>query len=157
MLPLSLKFQSPAKKLEGEGKNSLVMNLLGSADTGVSIKLLEALEAWLCCETGWGRAKGFGGPDAPAERRAEAEGEGGGRTTEDEFSCDCPFRRCFAVLVPDRGELESAVADPPSEASSGICKLRAGRFAPVDVLFVREGVWNPSGTDDMDVLRVFRL
>lgn len=32
-----------------------------------------------CC--GIGRAKGFGGPLAPAERRAEAEGEGGGSTT----------------------------------------------------------------------------
>lgn len=89
LLLVSLKFQSPAKKLEGEGRNSLVMNLLGSAETGVSIRLFEVLEVWLCWETGWcGLAKGLGGPEAPAERRAEAEGEGGGRTTpEPEEDC----------------------------------------------------------------------
>ena len=41
------------------------------------------------CDTGWGRAKGFGGPDAPAERRAEADGDGGGRTTPE--ACESEF------------------------------------------------------------------
>jgi hypothetical protein len=39
----------------------------GRADAGVSTFM------------GTGRAKGFGGPVAPAERSAEVEGEGGGR------------------------------------------------------------------------------
>lgn len=70
------------------------MNLDGSAETGVSIILFElllllfALEEELLLEpvafvdwvTGCGRAKGLGGPEAPADRRADAEGEGGGRT-----------------------------------------------------------------------------
>jgi hypothetical protein len=62
------------------------MNLDGSADTGVSIMLLLPLLELDCegCETGIGRAKGLGGPDAPADSNVEAEGEGGGRTTPDE-------------------------------------------------------------------------
>lgn len=56
----------------------------GRAETGVSIMvpLFELVcDVW---ETGWGRAKGLGGPDAPAESRAEADGEGGGRTMPEE-------------------------------------------------------------------------
>jgi len=58
------------------------MNLLGRAETGVSIMLLLLL-LFEFCETGCGRANGFGGPEAPALRSADAEGEGGGSTTEE--------------------------------------------------------------------------
>jgi hypothetical protein len=108
------------------------MKRLGSAETGVSIRvpLLEFVcEVW---ETGCGRAKGLGGPEAPAERRAEAEGEGGGRTTpECESELFLPLgRRLEPVgLVLERGlEFESAVALPPSEGSSGICTFNTGRL-----------------------------
>lgn len=52
----------------------------GSADAGVSIKL------WACgLLLGGGRAKGFGGPVAPADNNVvAAEGDGGGRTIPDE-------------------------------------------------------------------------
>jgi hypothetical protein len=44
----------------------------GSAEAGVSMLL----------DWGGGRANGFGGPVAPADSSADADGEGGGRTTE---------------------------------------------------------------------------
>jgi hypothetical protein len=119
------------------------------------------LEVWLCWETGWcGRANGFGGPEAPALRRAEAEGEGGGRTTpepEEECSWDWPFRRWLGFVLERGEEFESAV--PDSSSSSGILTFRTGRLPPIEPLpvFVRDGGWKPSGADDMDVLRAFRL
>jgi hypothetical protein len=135
----------------------LFIKRLGSAETGVSIRLLP-LEFCGGCETGWGRAKGLGGPDAPAESRADADGDGGGRTTPEPEGCseDCPFRCAFAAVVAEWGE-ESPVALPPSDGSSGICTFRTGRFPPPsEALFVREGGWNPSGAEDiedMDTLR----
>jgi len=58
------------------------MNLLGRADIGVSTgRASRLLTCGLLDMGGAGRAKGFGGPWAPAESRAEADGEGGGRTT----------------------------------------------------------------------------
>jgi hypothetical protein len=131
----------------------------GKADTGVSIKfpLFEFVcEVW---ETGCGRAKGLGGPEAPAERRAEAEGEGGGRTTPEECESELlrPLGRRFELvaLVLERGlELESAVALPPSEGSSGICTFRTGRLPPPSwAEFVLDGGVKPSGTDDIETLR----
>lgn len=65
---------------------------------------------------GGGRAKGFGGPVAPADKIVFAEGEGGGRTTE-----DCPARIGVGpaeVAVP-LGEEPPAVL-PASECSLGI-------------------------------------
>ena len=58
----------------------------GKADMGVSISLNEGCASrFAACGFvligGAGRAKGFGGPCAPALRRAPAEGDGGGRTT----------------------------------------------------------------------------
>jgi hypothetical protein len=66
----------------------LFMKRDGRAETGVSIML--PLFEFVCevWETGCGRAKGFGGPDAPAESRAEADGEGGGSTTPDEWESE---------------------------------------------------------------------
>lgn len=97
--------------------------------------LLEFCEFCEFCDTGCGRAKGLGGPDAPAERRADAEGEGGGRTTPETDGWS--FRCAGAAFVAEWGE-ESAL--PPSEAPSGICTVRTGRFVPpTEALFVRGG------------------
>lgn len=58
----------------------------GSAEAGVSIRLWLGGFALL----GGGRAKGFGGPVAPAERRVVvADGEGGGNTIPDEWDPSC--------------------------------------------------------------------
>lgn len=53
----------------------------GSAEMGVSILLRFSVYALLfCCDVGGGgRANGLGGPDAPADSKADADGEGGGR------------------------------------------------------------------------------
>ena len=62
------------------------MNLLGRADIGVSMLLLLVYAFWFWFDEpgGGGLANGFGGPVAPALRRALADGEGGGSTTPDE-------------------------------------------------------------------------
>ena len=128
------------------------MNLLGKAETGVSIMLLLLLFEF--CDTGCGRAKGFGGPEAPALRSADADGEGGGRTTPEElWSCPCPFLR---AAFEERGdELESAVLLPPSEGESGICTFNVGLLPPPPncAEFVRDGGVNPSGMEDIETLR----
>jgi hypothetical protein len=77
---------------------------------------------------GSGRAKGFGGPDAPADGRLlDAEGDGGGRTTADECE-SCRREGCdvISVAVVPRGEADSFVALPASD-SSGICTFSRGR------------------------------
>lgn len=137
----------------------------GRAETGVTLSIILLFELLLfplaldpCegCVTGCGRAKGFGGPDAPADNKAEAEGEGGGSTIP---PWSPPLRRAFWLVAPaDRGdERSSAVADPPlSDASSGICTFNIGLLPPPTLscaLFVRDGGVNPSGKDDMDMLR----
>lgn len=75
----------------------------------------------LALSRGGGRAKGFGGPVAPAERRAGPEGEGGGRT--------CIGGRCVCAGGPvPLGEADGTVALPPfSELSSGIWTFSRGR------------------------------
>jgi hypothetical protein len=136
------------------------MKRLGSADTGVSI-MFPLLEFFgVVGERGGGGARGLGGPEAPAERRAEADGEGGGRTTPEEWESELfpPLGRRFAlvVLVLERGlEFESAVALPPSgDGSSGIWTFRTGRLPPPSwAEFVREGGVKPSGTEDIETLR----
>lgn len=81
----------------------------GSADMGVSMFMLLL---W----GGAGRANGLGGPEAPAESMPTEvpEGDGGGST--------CTMERCDVTPVETvpRGEADSLVALPPSEASSGI-------------------------------------
>ena len=132
----------------------------GRADTGVSIRLVAELvefcEGWW--EGGTGRANGLGGPDAPADSRADADGEGGGRTTPELWESlerSWPFRGREEGLVDERGEFESAVAEPPSAGcSSGICTIRTARLAPPCwAEFVREGGVNPSGIEDIETLR----
>lgn len=89
------------------------------------------------CEFGWcGRANGFGGPEAPADRRADApDGEGGGRTTPEPS-----FRRVVLGFVLERGEeLVFSTGLPFSLPSSGICTFKTGRLPPSEALFVRDG------------------
>jgi hypothetical protein len=103
---------------------------------------------------GCGLANGFGGPDAPALKRADADGEGGGSTTEE---CESARRLgCEPVAsVDSRGLLvESFVPSPPSEGSSGIWTFRRGRLAPSCALLVREGGVKVSETEDIDVWRL---
>lgn len=131
----------------------MLRNRDGSADTGVSMFML----LFWC---GTGRANGFGGPVAPAESRAEADGDGGGRTTPDE--CESVSRRdgcdvtSVVVIVP-RGDVDSAVALPPSD-SSGICTFNRGpreMLPTTRKLLDREGgVKTVSGMDDNDPLLV---
>lgn len=77
---------------------------------------------------------------APADRSAEADGDGGGSTTE-----PCRCLACVGVPVGFRGEPESPVALPGSEPPSGIWTVNRGprgRAPPVTepaVLLVRAG------------------
>lgn len=102
-----------------------------------------------CCEVGGGgRAKGFGGPDALAERSAEAEGEGGGK------SIPLWLRSGLADLA------DAAFGDPEPDSfssdSEGMFRLSFGRAAPlfeplVSLLF---GAANSADTDVVVVARV---
>jgi len=60
------------------------------------------------------------------------------------------------ALVDDCGlEFESAVLLPASESPSGICTFNTGRLPPpIDAEFVREGGVNPSGLEDIEILRL---
>lgn len=130
------------------------MKRLGRAETGVSILLLflSDCEFWL---GGWGRAKGFGGPDAPALSKALALGEGGGKTTPEECEPSVPALRvgCVPVASVDSGGEEPAVPFPSSEGSSGICNASRGRLAFNCALFVREG----GGKVSLDEIEAFRF
>ena len=106
---------------------------------------------------GAGRAKGLGGPWAPALRRAEAEaeGEGGGRTTPvfpppgpevppevEDWECELSavvflLEGLGGVVEEGRGEVSLSA----SERSSGIWTLSCGRLAE-DWLSTREGGGN---------------
>jgi hypothetical protein len=73
----------------------------GNAEIGVSISLNACASRFAACGLvligGAGRANGFGGPCAPALRRAPAEGDGGGNTTPCE---GCAWPGCpVAVFV----------------------------------------------------------
>ena len=78
---LSQSLNSPP----GEAMSDCSIYLDGRAEIGVSILLLLLLlfsyALLFCCDVGGGgRANGFPGPEAPAERSAEADGDGGGNT-----------------------------------------------------------------------------
>ncbi|KAK8219811.1 hypothetical protein M8818_000785 [Zalaria obscura] len=98
------------------------MNRLGKADSGVSMWSLSLFVACGFVLTGGaGRAKGLGGPEAPAESKAFVDGDGGGRTTP---CCGAgnglmPGPVPVFILV-SLGEVDSAVALPPSDCSLGI-------------------------------------
>jgi hypothetical protein len=100
------------------------MNRLGRAEMGVSMLLLLLYAESFrfgALPGGGGRAKGLGGPDAPALNRALAEGDGGGKTTPDEWLVsELPFAGVAVVFAPDSRGDDSAVALPPSDCSLGI-------------------------------------
>lgn len=87
---------------------------------------------------GAGRAKGLGGPCAPAERSAPALGDGGGSTTP------CPGVCCLSPPLPavSREALASVRADAvppsPSDCSLGICTFSRGRLASGWLVLERE-------------------
>ena len=88
---------------------------------------------------------------APAERSAEADGEGGGSTTPEECESVGRLDGCEAVSVDGPlGDADSAVAlPPPSEDSFGIWTFNCGLDPPPPVrrLLEREGGVNVvSGT-----------
>ena len=97
---------------------------------------------------GAGRAKGFGGPWAPAESRAPAEGEGGGRTTPWAGGPwpGWPVGGGWDVDDPSCAAL--ALWPSPSLCSDGIWTLRRGLFAasePMVLLLVGGRIWGTPG------------
>lgn len=101
---------------------------------------------------GGGRAKGLGGPDAPALKSALALGDGGGSKTPEECEASVLVLAGVGTVVPESLGEESAVALPASECSLGIWTLSRGRFASVCMLFVRDG--GPIfGMEDVDAVR----
>jgi hypothetical protein len=105
----------------------------------------------LLFEGGGGRAKGLGGPVAPALSRELALGDGGGRTTPEE--CDASvLRPGVAPVVPESFGDESAVALPASECSLGICTLNLGLLSPMRRLFVLDG-GGMVGIEEVDCVR----
>ena len=103
-----------------------------------------------CCDVGGGgRANGFGGPETPADKSAEADGEGGGR------SIPLCGRSVFADLFPEapRGEPEP---DSFSSDSDGMVRLSLGRAAPLLEPFVSDLLGGPN-SDVADVVVVARV
>jgi hypothetical protein len=101
----------PPMKLEGLGKSWSLTNRDGSADKGVS----SVSRPFTC--GGGGRANGFGGPLAPADSRADAERDGGGKTGPLRFSrigVSMLLSRDSRWLV--EGELVLVLSDSPSSA-----------------------------------------
>lgn len=97
---------------------------------------------------GAGRAKGFGGPWAPALRSVLVDGDGGGRTTCEGGPCCCvPVAVCSCEVL---AASESAVCASSPEASLGICTFRRGRFASGAVL-ARVGAAITGTLDVLDV------
>lgn len=101
---------------------------------------------------GAGRAKGFGGPVAPALSSALALGEGGGRTTPDEWDASVLVLAGVApVVLASLGEPEACVFSA-SECSSGICTLRRGLLASELTLPTRAG-GGIVGSDEVETVR----
>lgn len=119
---------------------------LGRAEIGVStlpwlLALRDAL-FWPAVIGTAGRAKGLGGPCAPALNIALADGEGAGRTTAEWPGSELPLAGVATVLPESLGDVELAVT-LVSDCSLGICKLSCGRR-----LLLRD-----DGTDDSDWVR----
>lgn len=110
--------------------------------------MLSRLPYELLFEGGGGRAKGLGGPVAPALSSELALGEGGGSTTPEECEASV-LRPGVAPVVPESFGEESAVALPASECSLGICTLNRGLLSPIRRLFVRDG-GGIVGIEDVD-------
>jgi hypothetical protein len=76
---------------------------------------------------GSGRANGLGGPVAPAERRAEAEGDGGGRTGPGvKPGSRIGVRMLFAVVFLLLDDVSPPFPFSASSSSAGICTLSFG-------------------------------
>lgn len=100
---------------------------------------------------GAGRAKGLGGPVAPALIKEFALGDGGGKTTPEEC-VSVLVRAGVAPVVPESLGDDSAVWLPLSDCSLGICSMSRGlepSFAAM--LFVRDA--DMAGTDEEDCVR----
>lgn len=81
IVPLPPKLAHDPNRPPGDASRSWSIYLDGRAEIGVSILLfLFSLYAFVLVDVGGaGRAKGLGGPVAPADSTAEADGDGGGR------------------------------------------------------------------------------
>jgi len=106
-----------------------------------------------CDDGGGGLANGFGGPVAPADSKADADGDGGGNTG--------PFRpsrigvstlesRCGRCI---EGELVFGLLFSDSSSSAGICTLSRGLLASDAMLLVllgaMGGIVDMAGVDDV--------
>lgn len=93
----------------------------------------------------------MGGPVAPALSSEFALGDGGGRSTPEEWEASVPVLAGVVREIPDSLGEESAVALPPSEGSLGICTFSRGLFGSA-MLFVLEAgaMW---GADEVDCVR----
>ena len=98
---------------------------------GVSISFLLPPLKPLTFDGGGGLAKGFGGPLAPADSNALADGDGGGRTAPGFW---------IGVLVAVAVACGDNVEPPSSSSSSfGICTVNLGPRGFVCRLFVLDG------------------
>jgi hypothetical protein len=112
---------------------------------GVSMSFLLPPLKPFTLDGGGGLAKGFGGPLAPAESSALADGEGGGSTAPG-----------FWMGVLDAAAVACGdMPDPPSSSSSsfGICTVNFGPLGFVCRLFVLEGGWLMLGMTGVEAVR----
>lgn len=122
----------------------------GKAEMGVSM-LLDA--PFICDDGGGGRANGFGGPVAPADSRAEADGEGGGSTGPASPSRIGVNRLSLRAGRCAEGEPEDADFSF-SSSSAGIWTLSRGRFASEATLFVLDGICGTEGKTGVEAVRM---
>lgn len=76
------------------------------------------LDGWLFDAGGGGRAKGLGGPWAPALSKADAEGDGGGRTTV-EWLASAGLLVVGGPLGPVEVDAAAAAPPPPPPPTPG--------------------------------------
>lgn len=141
----------------GDARSDCSIYREGKAETGVSILLLLLLLALFlfsvyallfCCDVGGGGlAKGFGGPDAPAESSADADGDGGGSRMP--LWLRSGFAERLFEAPPGEPEPDSFSSD-----SEGMVRLSFGLAAPfeppVSLLF---GVANSVEADVVVIAR----
>jgi hypothetical protein len=104
---------------------------------------------------GSGRAKGFGGPEAPAERSAEAEGDGGGRTGPgvspgSRMGVRMLLEFLFEVAAVRLSEAVSVPGFSSASSSAGICTLSFGFARELERL---GGIWGIEETAGVEEVR----